>query len=456
MTICRLSAVAVASLFACARLTSAAEAPRVDGPYVSGNLAVYLVHGPGRPAAHGYLTLREGLAAKSVVVHEVAQVNQLEVENASDQDLFLQAGEIVKGGRQDRTLARDLLVSAHSGRMPIDAHCVEHGRWTQRGSEGVAAFASSENMLATKSLKQANYSGNQSMVWENVAKAQLQLAKTRTPVAASNGRPTTQPAAGQNASFGAARTGDTGGLVARGPSTAPSANTAGGSIASESAVDAILVPSDVAESRNASPTSLQLTLEDKGVQTAAAATVKGLPAISADRDDVVGFVFAVNGKLDGGDVYASHALLAKMYPKLLTAAALEAVIDRPTGKGTADVAPPPTAAALAAALAEADAAAAKPVEDNARVRVLVEQRQWANAAADSTASTGSSAALQRVGGGNALAGRAVAPTASTPTTAPSTVRAAVVSRSTDILDEYETRDTAVPAEPFLHRAYLAK
>ena len=33
-----------------------------------------------------------------------AEVNALEIENRSDQWLFLQAGDIVKGGKQDRTI----------------------------------------------------------------------------------------------------------------------------------------------------------------------------------------------------------------------------------------------------------------------------------------------------------------------------------------------------------------
>jgi hypothetical protein len=310
MTAHRWSAVAVAaaSFVACSAARGGGP-PVVDGPFVSGNLAVYVIHGPARPAPHGYLTLKEGLAAGTVRVHEVQQVNQLEVENSSDQDLFLQAGEIVKGGQQDRTLARDLIVSAHSGRVPIDAHCVEHGRWTQRGGESVALFQSSENSLATKELRRANLAGDQEGVWADVARTQQKLATTEPAVAMAAGTQHDNIATGRQASAGGRGGGGGGG--------APDVT------------DSVLLPSAGDDTTVGANTSLQITLENKAVQGRATECLKRLPATGAAGADVVGYAFAVNGKLDGGDVYASHALLAKMYPKLLNAAALEAVIDHP-------------------------------------------------------------------------------------------------------------------------------
>ena len=434
----QLPAMAVASMLALAARAAAGGPPRVDGPYASGNLAVYLIHGDPAITAHGYLTLREGLASQKVVVHEVRQVNQLEVENTSDQDLFLQAGEIVKGGQQDRTLARDLVVSAHSGRVPIDAHCVEHGRWTQRGNEAVAQFSSSENMLATKDLKRANYAGDQSMVWEKVAQTQQQIAENQQAgnamVAGSIARASPAPSA--RASH-ADREGG-------GSTTQPVADAA----------DSIQLSTPDALVASASPTSLQLTLEQKSVQSAAAATVKGLPPMPADSADVVGFAFAVNGKLDGGDVYASHALLAKMYPKLLTAASLESVIERPASQSKADPSAPPSATALTDLIAAVDAAKPTPIEGNARVRMLVEQQRWANARSEGTASIRPPTAEPGQEANRVTRPAVTAAPAPTPL-APTADRAVAVSRSIPALDEYETRDTAAQ-EPFLHRTYLTK
>ena len=43
--------------------------------------------------------------------------------------------------------------------------------------------------------------------------------------------------------------------------------------------------------------------------------------------DVVGYVFAVNGKLNSADLYPSNALFRKMWAKLLRASATEAIAD---------------------------------------------------------------------------------------------------------------------------------
>jgi hypothetical protein len=64
-------------------------------------------------------------------------VNELIVENLSDEEVYIQSGDIVKGGRQDRTLGYDLIVPKKSGKVKITSFCVEHGRWSARGREAV-------------------------------------------------------------------------------------------------------------------------------------------------------------------------------------------------------------------------------------------------------------------------------------------------------------------------------
>jgi len=116
----------------------------LSGPYTYKNLTVYLVHGENVLNDRTPLTLEEAMERGLVIVHETSDVNELEIENISKTDeVYVQAGDIVKGGKQDRVLAVDLIVPARSGRMPIDSFCVEHGRWVARGDESTAAFASS-------------------------------------------------------------------------------------------------------------------------------------------------------------------------------------------------------------------------------------------------------------------------------------------------------------------------
>src|SRR5262249_43516262 len=48
----------------------------------------------------------------------------------------------------------------------------------------------------------------------------------------------------------------------------------------------------------------------------------------AAGDDIIGFVFAVNGRINSADVYPSNGLFRKMWPKLLIASVTEAVGER--------------------------------------------------------------------------------------------------------------------------------
>ena len=106
---------------------------RITGPFMHKNLAVFFVHGADRLGGRSYLTLEEAVKKGAVVVTETGEVNSLSFENLSaGEDVFAQAGEVVKGGNQDRTLAVDVVLPARSGRMPVEVFCVEQGRWSPR------------------------------------------------------------------------------------------------------------------------------------------------------------------------------------------------------------------------------------------------------------------------------------------------------------------------------------
>src|SRR5215212_7473031 len=140
---------------------------RLSGPYTHKNLTVFLVHGK-ELTTKPFLTLQEALAQKKVRVYETKEVNELAIRNLSNEDVYVQAGDIVRGGEQDRMISVDFIVPPKSGRMPIAAFCVESGRWNKRGNEVNASFASSENS-ATNELKLAAKSGkSQQAVWDNV------------------------------------------------------------------------------------------------------------------------------------------------------------------------------------------------------------------------------------------------------------------------------------------------
>jgi ARG/rhodanese/phosphatase superfamily protein len=241
----------------------------LEGPFTQGNLSVFLVHGRDKLKGQTFITLQEALAQKKVIVREKGEVNELSIENVAGEEVYVQSGDIVKGGQQDRMLVVDLILPPHSGVISIAAFCVESSRWSRRGNEEVATFASSSNSVASRQVKlAAKEKGSQSEVWAEVAAAQDKL----------------------------------------------SANTGG-------SVKAL-----------ASPTSFQLALENKSVQTSADSYVKALSGIIDGKSDVIGYVFAINGKINSADIYASNALFKKLWPKLLQASAIEAVAELRRGE----------------------------------------------------------------------------------------------------------------------------
>ena len=73
------------------------DANRISGPLVHENLAVYFIHGSSAPGKVP-LTLEEAMASGAVKVRETSNVNQLEIENLGDHEVFVQSGERRKTG----------------------------------------------------------------------------------------------------------------------------------------------------------------------------------------------------------------------------------------------------------------------------------------------------------------------------------------------------------------------
>jgi hypothetical protein len=237
---------------------------RISGPYTHNNLTVFLLHGNDLISGHNFITLQEALAQKKVIVYETKDVNELAIRNLSNQDVYVQAGDIVRGGDQDRMISTDFIVPPKSGRMPIAAFCVESGRWSQRKGEVSASFSSSENSVSTKELKlAAKRSNSQQAVWENVSVAQDKLSENL-------------------------KTGVRSGVSA---------------------------------------SSFELSMENAKVKETAGAYINALSGIVNNKSDVIGYAFAINGHVNSADVYASRALFAKLWPKLLKASAVEAIAE---------------------------------------------------------------------------------------------------------------------------------
>jgi len=68
-----------------------------------------------------------------------------------------------------------------------------------------------------------------------------------------------------------------------------------------------------------------LSVENAKVRETTGAYIEALSGILQNKSDVIGYAFAINGQVNSADVYASHTLFAKLWPKLLKATATEAL-----------------------------------------------------------------------------------------------------------------------------------
>jgi hypothetical protein len=240
----------------------------VSGPFTHANLSIYLIHGPDTLKGQKVMTLQAALEQNLVVVHE----GRMAIDNRGTVPVFIQAGDIIKGGNQDRVLPYDQLVPPQTTGAPLVAFCVESGRSFPRGQELSSAFQSATEQLPGKQLNlAARYRQSQAEVWNGVRQTQLALAQN---VGASVQSPQSQ-------------------------------------------------------------TSLQLTLENQRVHQAIQDYLNELAPLPAGKKDVIGFAVAVNGQIQNAEVYASSALFGDLWPKLVKASAVAALAERQRGAAAA-------------------------------------------------------------------------------------------------------------------------
>ena len=241
----------------------------VSEPISYKNLSIFLIHGKDENTKGNILTLQEAMERNLFVVYETGSVNELMVENLSKEfDVFIQSGDIVKGGRQDRVLAVSIIIPARSGKVSIEAFCVESGRWTKRGNEESDKFTSSNDRIVTKELKiAANGERSQTEVWKQVSEAQARLGKS-----------------------------------------------VGGTVNSPK-----------------SESSLQLSLENREVVANIDEYMKRLGSAIDGKSDVIGYAFSINGQINSADIYVSNALFKKLWPKLIQSSAVEATSEKKEG-----------------------------------------------------------------------------------------------------------------------------
>lgn len=95
-----------------------------------------------------------------------AQVNKLSVRNDSDLPLLLIAGEMVRGARQDRIIAHDVVIAPRTSVEDLDVFCVESGRWQPESIE----FRSAKAVSGAAIRAAAQLDKSQAAVWEKVSR----------------------------------------------------------------------------------------------------------------------------------------------------------------------------------------------------------------------------------------------------------------------------------------------
>jgi hypothetical protein len=281
----------------------------VGEPIRCENLTVFPVSSRVARDDDSYITLDEGLRARTVEVLEVGatssrtsrggsaqrsgssmprqsresmgSVNRVSVINRSGKFLYLMPGEIIMGGKQDRAIGNETIVESGEKPVEIEVYCVEHGRWSGREEgEGLAMLQS----VAESSGEQLD-------------------------------RPTAQRLAKE------ARGGK---FVA----SAGSLNSAARRVVQEGKgqgeVWSEVGMANRKSSVQTSTDAFTANYADESLRKHLRAHLDRLQGPVAQERQAVGVIVAINGKVAAADVFQSTPLFLKLWPKLLKSYAFDA------------------------------------------------------------------------------------------------------------------------------------
>jgi len=156
----------------------------VGDPLVVDKLTVFPIYAKPNPEFEDAISLEHALAHNKAKVREVGEreggdtVGALVIENKGKVPIFVLAGTVVKGGKQDRQIGQDFVIAAHET-VDVEAFCVEQGRWDQsrKGKNTGGKFSASGMLAPRKVRKAAQHDADQSKVWDEVAKTNKKAKK---------------------------------------------------------------------------------------------------------------------------------------------------------------------------------------------------------------------------------------------------------------------------------------
>src|SRR4051812_1809292 len=282
---------------------------KILAPITHGDLTIFPVVSGKSHDTSDFITLDEGIRSGEVVVTEVgnlhstmqrrppyqprpyggAEVNRLVLVKNSKHPLILLAGEVVTGGKQDRVVGKDRIVPAESDPVDLSVFCVEHGRWIESSTK----FDTHASVMLQPSVrKKAMADQDQQKVWDEVGKSRTAMAAAITTKSSPNSAAT--PVPGQA--------------------------TESLTVASAADVVELNGTSSYAKARENKAVQKQIESITESIGKSYESVIKQLR-----NQNAVGVVVAVKGHIVWADMFASSALLAKYWPKLLESYATEAL-----------------------------------------------------------------------------------------------------------------------------------
>lgn len=209
--------------------------------------------------------------------YQANEVNRLIVVNRSGKPLYLMPGEVIVGGSQDRTIGEELTIAPTGKPVPIDVFCVEHGRWSGR--------------------EQAD----SNRVFGGLRAAPTQAAAQLLAAEAGKGK-----------------------FVATAGSLSKEVRKAVQSGEGQQAVWDRVAGANRKSGTKSESGAFTFNYADPKIVDRLQPYLKALTGSIASQDRVVGAVVAVNGKIESVDVFESTPLFRKLWPKLLKSDALDA------------------------------------------------------------------------------------------------------------------------------------
>lgn len=159
-------------------ITRLVQKVEIGQPYSYGGLTLYPLMLRSSQWNSGIRTLDEALQHQWITILEKgnAQVSTLRVRNNSQHYIFLTAGEVITGGKQNRIIRNDTLLPPRSQLIDLPVYCSEKNRWRGKGDCFASPRSLSHQELRVKAAKGAS----QESIWREIDKESAR-AKVSSP-----------------------------------------------------------------------------------------------------------------------------------------------------------------------------------------------------------------------------------------------------------------------------------